>query len=240
MSSGAKIAGFVALLRVFSTAFTVISGDLTTILWALSALTMIVGNFVAISQTNIKRMLAYSSIAHAGYILMAFVPYGNKEVMPISIAAGLFYLVSYAVTNFGAWAVVISLEKAEGKGLEISDFAGLAKKYPALAIAMTVFMLSFIGFPPTLGLVGKFYLFRAVIAGGYTGLALIGVVTSLVSAYYYLRVVVNMYMREGDPTIEREDWLNLTIAATAIATVVLSFIPQWLFVMASTAVLKLF
>ena len=240
MSSGAKIAGFAALLRVFATAFPSLSTDITTVLWVLAALTMIVGNITAISQTNIKRMLAYSSIAHAGYILMAFVPYGNKEVMPISIAAGLFYLVSYAVTNFGAWAVVISLEKAEGKGLEISDFAGLAKKYPALAVAMTVFMLSFIGFPPTLGLVGKFYLFRAVIAGGYTGLALIGVVTSLVSAYYYLRVVVNMYMREGDPTIEREDWLNLTIAATAIATVVLSFIPQWLFVMASTAVLKLF
>ena len=240
MSSGAKIAGFAALLRVFATAFPALSIDITAVLWVLAALTMIVGNITAISQTNIKRMLAYSSIAHAGYILMAFVPYGNKEVMPVSVAAGLFYLVSYAVTNFGAWAVVISLEKAEGKGLEISDFAGLAKKYPALAIAMTVFMLSFIGFPPTLGLVGKFYLFRAVIAGGYTGLALIGVVTSLVSAYYYLRVVVNMYMREGDPTIEREDWLNLTIAATAIATVVLSFVPQWLFVMASTAVLKLF
>ena len=104
---------------------------------------------------------------------------------------------------------------------------------------MTVFMLSFIGFPPTLGLVGKFYLFRAVIAGGYTGLAIIGGVTSLVSAYYYLRVVVNMYMHEGDPTIESEEWLNFTIATTAIVTVALSFVPQWLFVMASTAVLRL-
>jgi NADH-quinone oxidoreductase subunit N len=240
MSSGAKIAGFAALLRVFATAFPSISPDITGILWVLAAVTMIVGNITAISQTNIKRMLAYSSIAHAGYILMAFVPYGNKEVMPVSIAAGLFYLVSYAVTNFGAWSVVIALEKAEGKGLEISDFAGLARKYPALAIAMTVFMLSFIGFPPTLGLVGKFYLFRAVIAGGYTGLAIIGVVTSLVSAYYYLRVVVNMYMREGDPTIEREPWLGFTTISTAVLTVVLSFVPQWLFFMASTAVLKLF
>ncbi|MCX6057258.1 MAG: NADH-quinone oxidoreductase subunit N [Chloroflexi bacterium] len=240
MSSGAKIAGFAALLRVFATAFPSIAVDITPILWVLAALTMIVGNISAISQTNIKRMLAYSSIAHAGYILMAFVPYGNKEVLPISIAAGLFYLVSYAVTNFGAWSVVIALEKAEGKGLEISDFAGLARKYPALAIAMTVFMLSFIGFPPTLGLVGKFYLFRAVIAGGYTGLAIIGGMTSLVSAYYYLRVVVNMYMHEGDPTIESEEWLNFTIATTAIVTVALSFVPQWLFVMASTAVLRLF
>jgi len=240
MSSGAKIAGFAALLRVFATAFPALSADLTDILWALAALTMIVGNITAISQTNIKRMLAYSSIAHAGYILMAFVPYGNKDVMPISIAAGLFYLVSYVVTNFGTWGVVIALEKAEGKGLEIADYAGLAKKYPALAAAMTVFMLSFIGFPPTLGMVGKFYLFRAVIAGGYPGLAIIGVVTSLVSAYYYLRVVVNMYMREGDPTIERESWLDFTTAITAITTVALSFAPQWLFLMASTAVFRLF
>ncbi len=238
MSSGAKIAGFVALLRVFATAFPSISADMTSILWVMSALTMIVGNFVAISQTNIKRMLAYSSIAHAGYILMAFVPYGNKNVVSISIAAGLFYLLSYVLTNFGAWAVVMTLEKAEGKGLELSDYSGLAKKYPALAAAMAIFMLSFIGLPPTLGLVGKFYLFRAVIAGGFNGLAIIGVVTSLVSAYYYLRVVVNMYFREGDPTIEREPGLAFTTTLTAVATVVFSFIPQWIFLLASTAVLK--
>jgi len=122
--------------------------------------------------------------------------------------------------------------------LEISDYMGLAKKYPALAAAMTVFMLSFIGFPPTLGMVGKFYLFSSAIEGGFTGLAIIGVLTSLVSAYYYLRVVVNMYMREGDPTIEREPWLNLTSAITAIAIVALSFVPQGLFLLASTAVLK--
>lgn len=238
MSSGAKIAGFAALLRVFATAFPTISADMTGILWAMSAITMIVGNFVAISQSNIKRMLAYSSIAHAGYILMAFVPYGNKDVVSISISAGLFYLLTYALTNFGAWAVVISLEKAEGKGLELNDFSGLSKKYPALAAAMTVFMLSFIGFPPTLGMVGKFYLFRAVIAGGFNGLAIIGVVTSLISAYYYLRVVVNMYMREGDPVTEREPGLAFTTAFTAVATVVLSFAPQWLFLLASTALLK--
>lgn len=238
MSSGAKIAGFVALLRVFATAFPSLSSDMTGILWILSALTMIVGNFVAISQTNIKRMLAYSSIAHAGYILMAFVPYGDKAVVSTSIAAGLFYLLTYVLTNFGAWAVVISLEKAEGKGLEIGDYAGLAKKYPALAAAMAIFMLSFIGFPPTLGMVGKFYLFRAAIAGGFTGLAVLGVVTSLVSAYYYLRVVVNMYFREGEPEIEREPWLTFTTGLTAVATIILSFVPQYLFLLASTAVLK--
>jgi NADH-quinone oxidoreductase subunit N len=238
MSSGAKIAGFVALLRVFATSFPTLSDDMTTILWVMSALTMIVGNVIAISQTNIKRLFAYSSIAHAGYILMAFVPYGNKEVVSTSIAAGLFYLLAYLLTNFGAWAVVISLEKAEGKGLELSDYAGLAKKYPALAAAMVVFMLSFIGFPPTLGMVGKFYLFSAAVAGGFNGLAVIGVLTSLISAYYYLRIVVNMYMREGDPEIVRDSWLSFTTAVTAIATVVLSFVPQFLFLLASTAVLK--
>lgn len=240
MSAGAKIAGFAGLLRVFVTAFPTLATDMTDILWMLSALSMIVGNVVAISQTNIKRLLAYSSIAHAGYILMAFVPYGNKAVMADAVSAGLFYLVAYAVTNFGVWAIVIMLEKAEGKGLELNDYAGLSKKYPALAAAMTVFMLSFIGFPPTLGMVGKFYLFRTVIEGGFVWLAIIGVATSLVSAYYYLRIVVNMYMLEGDATVEREPWLNFTTAITAIATVGLSLVPQWLFLLASTAVLKLF
>jgi NADH-quinone oxidoreductase subunit N len=245
MSSGAKIAGFAALLRVFALAFPNLSADLTDILWALSALTMIVGNFSAISQTNIKRMLAYSSIAHAGYILMAFVPFGNKEVVATSVAAGLFYLFAYVLTNFGAWSVVIALEKSDpstgsGRGLEISDYMGLAKKYPAHAAAMTIFMLSLIGFPPTLGMVGKFYLFSSAIEGGFVGLAVIGVLTSLVSAYYYLRIVVNMYMREGDPTIEREPWLDITTAVMAVATVALSFVPQWIFQLAGSAVLKLF
>jgi NADH-quinone oxidoreductase subunit N len=240
MSSGAKIAGFAALLRVFATAFPSISVDMTDVLWALAALTMIVGNVVAISQSDIKRMLAYSSIAHAGYILMAFVPYGNPEVRDVSIAAGLFYLVSYAVTNFGAWGVVMALEKSEGKGLQIADYAGLSKKHPALAAAMTVFMLSLIGLPPTIGLVGKFYLFRAVIAGGFTGLAIIGVLTSLVSAYYYLRVVVTMYMKDGEPSAEHETWLDMTTAVTALVTVLVSFVPEFLFAWASSAVLKLF
>jgi NADH-quinone oxidoreductase subunit N len=242
MSSGAKIAGFAALLRVFATAFPSISSDMTGIFWALAALTMVLGNVIAIAQTNIKRLLAYSSIAHAGYILMAFVPYGNPDVASVSIAAGLFYLVAYALTNFGAWGVVIALERdpSGGKGLELNDYAGLAKKHPVHAAAMAIFMLSLIGLPPTIGLIGKFYLFRAVIAGGFTGLAIIGVLTSLISAYYYLRVVVIMYMRDGEPEIERESFLDLTTIVTAIATVVISLVPQFLFAWASSAVLKLF
>jgi NADH-quinone oxidoreductase subunit N len=239
MSSGAKIAGFAALIRIFSVAFPALApSGLTDVLIGLSALTMIVGNLVAISQTDIKRMLAYSSIAHAGYILMAFVPYGDPKVAPVSIAAGLFYLVAYALTNFGAWAVVISLEQNDGKGTQIADYSGLFWKQRGLAIAMTVFMLSLIGFPPTIGMVGKFYLFRAVLDGGFTGLAIIGVVTSLISAYYYLRVVVNMYMRDGEPVAEGEFWVNFTWGAAALVTVAVSIVPAWLFTFASTAVLK--
>ena len=240
MAAGAKIAGFAALLRVFATAFPSIAADMTGVLWVVSAATMILGNLLAISQTNIKRMLAYSSIAHAGYILMAFVPYGNPAVAAQSVAAGLFYLVAYALTNFGTWGVVIALERAEGRGLEIKDYAGLGKKYPALAAAMTIFMLSLIGLPPTLGFVGKFYLFSSVIAGGFYGLAIIGVLTSLVSAYYYLRVVVTMYMQDGEPVRSRESFLDLTTGLTAVATVVISLVPQFLFAWATSAVLKLF
>ncbi len=240
MAAGAKIAGFAALLRVFALAFPTLSADLSPVLWVISALTMFGGNLIAISQTNIKRMLAYSSIAHAGYILMAFVPFGDPKVLPVSVAAGLFYLVAYTLTNFGTWGVVIALEKAEGKGLEISDYAGLGRKYPALAAAMTVFMLSLTGMPPTLGLVGKFYLFRAVLEGGYVWLAVIGVITSLISAYYYLRVVVTMYMHEGEAQTEREFWLGLTTLGAAVLTVLISLTPQWLFILAKDAVLMLF
>ncbi len=240
MAVGAKAAGFAALLRVFVTAFPSLYVDLVPVLWALAALTMLIGNLVAISQTNIKRMLAYSSIAHAGYILMAFVPYGQPQVVPDAVASALFYLVTYAITSFGAWSMVIALEKSDAKGLEISDYAGLGRRKPALAAAMTIFMLSLTGMPPTLGLVGKFYLFRTVIAGGFIGLAIVGVLTSLISAYYYLRVVVVMYMREGEPQTESEPWLDLTTATAAVATVVLSFLPAALFALASGAVVKLF
>ncbi|HCC78652.1 MAG: hypothetical protein A2X25_10060 [Chloroflexi bacterium GWB2_49_20] len=240
MAVGAKAAGFAALLRIFVSAFPSLSVDLVPVLWGLAAVTMIGGNLIAIAQTDIKRMLAYSSIAHAGYILMAFVPYGNPKVAHDSVASALFYLVAYAITSFGAWAMVIALEKAEGKGLEINDYAGLGRKHPAMAAAMTVFMLSLTGIPPTLGLIGKLYLFRSVVEGGFIGLAIIGVLTSLISAYYYLRVVVVMYMRDGDPQVTSESWLNLTIGAAALATVVLSFVPAALFTLASDAVLKLF
>lgn len=240
MAAGAKTAGFAALLRVFALGLPALALDLTQVIVVLSALSMLVGNFVAIAQTNIKRMLAYSSIAQAGYILMAFVPYANPAVRELSVAAALFYLAAYTLTSFGAWGVVIALEKTNGQGLKIDDYAGLGRKQPFLAAAMTVFMLSLIGLPPTLGLVGKIYLFRAVITGGYYPLAVVGVLTSLVSAYYYLRVVVKMYMQDGDPEVTREAWLDFTIGAMAVLTVLLSLFPAPLFDWASRAVLALF
>jgi len=240
MAVCAKAAGFAALMRVFVTAFPAITQDITPILWALSALTMILGNVVAIAQSNIKRMLAYSSIAQAGYILMALVPYGNSEVSQDAVASALFYLLAYAITTFGAWAVVIALEKSEGKGLALSDYAGLARKYPALAAAMTVFMLSLTGVPPTLGFVSKFYLFRTVIEGGYIGLAVIGGLTSLVSAYYYLRVVVIMYMWDGQPEVRRERWITITAFSAAIGTVLLTIFSTPLFEWASQAIMQVF
>jgi NADH-quinone oxidoreductase subunit N len=240
MAVGAKAAGFAALLRIFVAALPGLGDELTPVLWTLAALTMFAGNLVAIAQSNIKRMLAYSSIAHAGYIFMALVPMGQTELADQAIASALFYLLSYAVTSFGAWAVVISLEKAEGKGLQLTDFAGLGRKYPALAFAMLVFMLSLTGVPPTLGFMGKFFLFRTVIAADFIGLALIGVLTSLISAYYYLRILVIMYMQEGDPEVRKEPWLNLTTGVAAFGTVVLSIVAVPLFTWATEAVLKLF
>ena len=244
MAVGAKAAGFAALLRIFVLVFPPLAMDLTPVLWALAALTMVIGNVIAIAQRNIKRMLAYSSIAHAGYIMMALVPYGQGDVSADTVASALFYLLAYMLTSFAAWAVVIALEHNMGEGrdtdgLSLEDYSGLGQKQPALAAAMTIAMLSFIGIPPTLGFVGKFYLLRTVIEGGFPGLALIGLLTSLVSAYYYLRVVVYMYMRDGEPVVRREPWLYFTALATAVGVVVLSIFSEPLFNWASQAVLKL-
>jgi len=238
MSVGAKAAGFAALMRVFITALPGIAVDMTPILVGLAALTMIVGNIIAVGQNNIKRMLAYSSIAHAGYMLMAFVPYGNSQVSADAVASLLFYLVSYAFTSLGAWAVVVALEGREGRGLQMQDYSGLGRKYPWLAVPMVIFMLSFTGIPPTLGFWGKFYLFRTAVQGGFTGLALVGLLTSLVSAYYYLRVVVFMYFRPGEPVFTRDAWVALTAVVAAVAVILFSLLPTPLFTWATQALMR--
>ena len=146
-----------------------------------------------------------------------------------------FYILAYAFSNLGAWGVVLALERKEGKGLSIEDYAGLGAKKPGLALAMAIFMLSLTGVPPTAGFIGKFYIFRSVIDAGLIGLALVGVITSLISAYYYLRVVVVMYMREGEPEVRSEGWLNATLWVTAIGTFVLGILPGPLLALAGNA-----
>jgi len=235
MSVGAKVAGFAALLRVFTLVFPSLAADLTPVLWGLAALTMIAGNILALAQKNIKRLLAYSSIANAGYLLMALVPYGNQQLAGQSVSAMLFFLAAYALTSLGAWAVVIALEQAEAQGLQVDDYAGLGRKSPWLALAMAVFMFSFTGVPPTLGFWGKFLLFKAAVDGGFTWLALIGLLTSLFSAYYYLRVVMVMYMRPGEPVVRRELWLGILAGVTAVLIVGLAFYPAPLLALAASA-----
>lgn len=240
MAVGAKAAGFAALLRIFVSAFPSISEQITPVLYVMCAATLIIGNLLAIVQSNVKRMLAYSSISHAGFILMALVAYGNDAARFDVVSSALFYLLAFTFASFGSWAVVMSLEKSLGRGLEFKDYAGLFRRSPGLAMAMLVFMLSFAGVPPTLGFAGKFYLFRAVLEGGYLWLAIVGVVASLISAYYYLRLVVVMFMQEGKPEVARVPALGITAAVTAVATVVLFIFSGPLFAWASQALLRIF
>ncbi len=239
MAVAVKAAGFAVLLRVFVTAFPSLAATLTPVVWAIAALTMIVGNVLAVVQSNLKRLLAYSSIAHAGYMLMAFLPYASDKIAGQSVAAMIFYLVAYGLTTFGAWAVVVSLEQAEGRGLELKDYAGLGHKYPWLGVAMLIFMLSLTGVPITLGFWGKFYLFKTAVDAGYASLALVGLLTSLVSAFYYLRVAVYMFMSSGEPRVRRDSWLSLVALGTAAAVIALSVLPGRLLELASQALLRL-
>jgi len=225
MSVGAKAGGFAALLRVFIAALPDLAAAWAPLTMGLAALTMTWGNIAAIVQGNIKRMLAYSSIAHAGYILIALPAASLPAAAPGAVSAALFYLFAYLFSNLGAWAVVLAVERLEGGGLQIDDYSGLSRRRPGLALAMALFMLSLTGLPPTVGFVGKFLIFRAALDAGQIGLALVGVLTSLISAYYYLRVVVVMYMRTGEPETRSEGWLNATIGVTALATFVFGVLP---------------
>ncbi|MGD2057192.1 MAG: NADH-quinone oxidoreductase subunit N [Anaerolineales bacterium] len=235
MSVGAKAGGFAALLRILIAAFPQASASWGPVAMWIAAFTMTWGNVAAIAQSNIKRMLAYSSIAHAGYIFLAIPAAAVPAVAAEAVRGALFYLMAYAITNLGAWGVVLAMEKAEGGGLEIDDYAGLGKRRPILALAMALFMLSFTGVPPTVGFIGKFYLFRAAVEANLIWLALVGVLTSLISAYYYLRVVVVMYMRPGEPETQREPLLNLTVWVAALGTFIFGILPGPLLALARMA-----
>ena len=227
MSVGAKAGGFAALLRVFVTAFPELAPQWAGLTALLAALTMVVGNLAAIWQGNIKRLLAYSSIAHAGYILMALPAAGSPFSAQSDFAVGsaLIYLMAYALTTLGAWAVVIAVERQEGQGLRLDDYAGLFARRPGLALARALFMFSLTGLPPTAGFIAKFSLFRATVDAGYLWLAIVGVITSLGSAYYYLRVVVLMFMRPGQAQALSQPTVNLTVGVTAAATLVIGLVP---------------
>jgi NADH-quinone oxidoreductase subunit N len=191
MSAGVKAAAFGALLRVFTSGLAGLAGGWKPAVAVLAIVTMVFGNLGALAQSNLKRMLAYSSVAHAGYLLTALV-----AVPAVGAEAVLFYLVAYAAVNLGAFGALAALAGQGREPLSLSDVAGLATRRPALAAALTVFLISLTGVPVSAGFVGKFYLFGAAVSAGRTVLAVVGVLMSVVSAYYYLRVVVAMYMRE--------------------------------------------
>ncbi|HEV3217862.1 MAG TPA: NADH-quinone oxidoreductase subunit N [Vicinamibacterales bacterium] len=194
MSAGVKAAAFAAFVRVFMSAFGSLQPQWAPLLWALAALSMVLGVTAGVVQTKVRRMLAYSSIAHAGYLLMAMTS-GNN----LGKGAVLFYLLTYALTSVGAFGVTALVATRDRANDDLADYAGLGRRQPMLAFLMTVFLLSLGGFPPTAGFVGKWYLFASAVSAGNYALAIIGVLTSVVSVFFYLRVVVMMYMSD-DPS----------------------------------------
>jgi len=237
MSVGAKVGGFAAMLRVFVSALPDLGDTWIPAVAAVAALTMIVGNVVALAQGNVKRMLAYSSIAHAGYIMIAVAASLDS---PNAIGAALFYMLAYLFSNLGAFAVVIALERGEGGGLQLDDYRGLFYRRPLLALGLGYFMLSLTGVPPTGGFSGKFFLFRAALDADLLWLALVGVVTSVISGYFYLRLVylAFMYEAEADEEIETHPALDFVVGLAALATLVLGLIPGPWFEMAQQAVIN--
>jgi len=235
MSVGSKVGGFAALLRILIVALPALGETWTTAISVMAALTLIVGNLLAIVQPNIKRMLGYSSIAHAGYILIAVAASARN---PEGISAALFYLLAYAFTNLGAFAVVVAVERREQEGVLLDDYKGLGKRYPWVAICMAFFMLSLTGIPPTGGFAAKFFVFRTAIEADLLWLTLIGVVTSVISGYYYLRVVFLMYMYDGEREMTLRPALISVVVVAAVATLLLGLLPGAWFDLARQAIIQ--
>jgi len=233
MSVGPKAAGFAVLGRVFMTAFVSAKSEWAAIMIPIAILTMGVGNIVALSQTNIKRMLAYSSIAHAGYALLGIIA-GTTDGM----ASVMNYLMIYAFMNIGAFAVVIMLRSEGFKGDDIADYDGLAKTHPVAAALMLVFMFSLTGIPPTAGFMAKFYIFMSAVNAGYAWVVVIAVIFSAISAYFYLRIVINMYMKEPKEAVQLDSSpaLWLALAVTVAAVLFIGVLPSKLMMFARLAV----
>jgi NADH-quinone oxidoreductase subunit N len=224
MSVTVKTAAFAALLRLLGLAFGPLEEVLGGVVWALAALTMLVGNLMAVIQDNVKRLLAYSSIAHAGYLLIGLVT-GTLE----GYAAVLFYLVAYTFMNLGAFGVVVALAHQGHDCERVESFAGLARRRPGLAAMMTLFMISLAGIPGTAGFIAKFAIFSAAVQADLIWLTILAVVMSVVSVYYYLRVPVLMYMRDPGEEPHRSEissFEGVVLVVCAFAVVFLGVFPN--------------
>ncbi len=224
ISAGPKAAGFAAFVRIFMDALPNIETQWSTVLIILAILTMTVGNIIAIAQTNIKRMLAYSSIAHAGYVLI-----GLAAANSTGTSSAIMYLLIYCVMNIGAFGAVILARTADGESLMISDYAGLGFKKPLIGMLMSLMLLSLAGFPPTAGFVGKFYIFKSAVEAGHIPLVIVGAINTAISAFYYLRVVVTMYMREPEDELEFNPYpstLVIGLVLAAIGVILFGILPS--------------
>jgi len=234
LSVSSKAASFAVFLRVFLTIFDGVQQDWQAILIVLSVATMGLGNLVAIAQENVKRMLAYSSIAHAGYAMIGLIV-GDR----LGIYSLMLYLMIYSFMNLGAFGVVILLQRGGISGEAVNDFTGLAKKHPLYAFLMLVFMFSLAGLPPTAGFVAKFYIFMAAVNAHLAWLAVVGVIFSAISAYFYLRIVMVMYMKEpaGETKLAASPALSIALLVALAIVVLVGIFPGPLIDYAQTATL---
>jgi NADH-quinone oxidoreductase subunit N len=235
LSVGSKAASFAMLLRIFLEGMPSLSADWRILFEVLAIVTMTVGNLAALTQSNLKRMLAYSSIAHAGYLLIGIVAAGAGYTR--GVTATLVYLFIYAFMQLGAFGIIILMRRQDVIGDELKDLSGLYLRRPVAAFAMLLFMLSLGGIPPTAGFMGKFWLFSAAIEAGFVWLAVIGVLNSAISLYYYIRVVVFMYLKKdatgSEPVFSPS--LALAVGAAVVATIVLGVYPRLLFEVADAS-----
>jgi NADH-quinone oxidoreductase subunit N len=221
LSTASKVAAFSIFARIFYVGLNHFSLDWSNVLATVAALSMIIGNLAAITQDNIKRMLAYSSIAHAGYALLGIIALSSTGIRGI-----LVYTLVYVFANLGIWATVLMMRRHAYAGEQVDDFDGLHKRAPVWAFAMVIFLLSLGGIPPTAGFIGKYFLFAAAIQSGFGWLAIIAVLMSAVSMFYYLRIVVAMYLREGgDADVASSGSLKFVAAVCLIITLLFGVIP---------------
>ena len=235
LSAGPKAAAFGLFLRIFLSGLAPVADHWEPIVWVSALLTMIVGNFAALQQTNIKRLLAYSSIAHAGYVMVAL-----ASVSRVGAAAAMFYMAAYVFMQVGAFAVIAHIAGKGEKLVNIDDFSGLGQRQPVTAALFGIFLMSLIGIPLTGGFFGKFYIFRAALESGLIWLTVLGLLNSAVAAYYYLRILVVMYMREPDESAAEvaplSGALKVTLYGSAIVTLLLGILPTFVLSFADQSV----